>query len=449
MILYLRIFLGLIIAFILAIIINKWATLYITSNLENAADEATFRTIDVIKKNMYMAKESEIPNLLIKTKQELGHPIEVITAAEFNISNIEGEFPDHVLSDLSSVGYAFLYTEYQESIVQVLLNDRKHIVQAGPIPYSSPVTDYQELITFLIFSTISGLMLYFCLRPLITRLQHMEHIAILIGEGKLDARIYDKQKDTIGFVAQSVDNMAGQIQSLLERNNQHVEEQRNLLHAVAHELRNPMARLRFALDMMYNNAETKTVDQKHELYTDVSNALDDLDHMVTEVLGYARMEHGESELKYETLNLPESINDTIKQINNIYSETEFGITPHEDIDPNIEVDIHQFKRALINIMRNAARFSVKDVNIDWGHQHDKFWVAVHDDGAGIPPNKRERIFEPFTRLDSSRSRDSGGSGLGLAIVATISKKHHGTITVDDSHLGGAVFLLTWPDTKPL
>jgi len=75
-------------------------------------------------------------------------------------------------------------------------------------------------------------------------------------------------------------------------------------------------------------------------------------------------------------------------------------------------------------------------------------IQVDDDGPGIPEANRIRIFEPFARLDNSRNRKSGGYGLGLAIVKRIAVAHKGTVTVDDSSLGGARFTLSWPGNRP-
>jgi signal transduction histidine kinase len=75
---------------------------------------------------------------------------------------------------------------------------------------------------------------------------------------------------------------------------------------------------------------------------------------------------------------------------------------------------------------------------------DECCIHVDDDGPGIPPADRQRVFEPFVRLDASRSRMSGGYGLGLAIVSRILEWHDGRIAVTDSQLGGARFSVCWP-----
>ena len=71
-------------------------------------------------------------------------------------------------------------------------------------------------------------------------------------------------------------------------------------------------------------------------------------------------------------------------------------------------------------------------------------LSVDDDGPGVPQHERERIFERFARLDESRSRNTGGTGLGLAIVRELVAEHAGTVTVTDSDLGGASFVVRVP-----
>jgi len=70
-------------------------------------------------------------------------------------------------------------------------------------------------------------------------------------------------------------------------------------------------------------------------------------------------------------------------------------------------------------------------------------LTVDDDGPGVPPADRERIFEPFIRLDESRDRGTGGTGLGLAIVSRVARWHNGTALATDSPLGGARFVVSW------
>jgi signal transduction histidine kinase len=104
----------------------------------------------------------------------------------------------------------------------------------------------------------------------------------------------------------------------------------------------------------------------------------------------------------------------------------------------------RLERVLSNLLDNAARHAEDKVRLTLSNEGGRVRVVVDDDGAGIAPIDRERIFERFTRLDSSRARDRGGAGLGLAVVRSIATRHGGYVWADQSPLGGARFTLELP-----
>jgi signal transduction histidine kinase len=108
----------------------------------------------------------------------------------------------------------------------------------------------------------------------------------------------------------------------------------------------------------------------------------------------------------------------------------------------------QLIRVLDNLLANAQRHAETAVDVTVERDGDEVVVAVADDGPGIAPADRERIFERFVRLDDSRRRDPGGSGLGLAISRDIAHAHNGSLKVEDSPQG-ARFGLRLPLVDPL
>ena len=110
----------------------------------------------------------------------------------------------------------------------------------------------------------------------------------------------------------------------------------------------------------------------------------------------------------------------------------------------IQGDSDALRRVVANLLDNAHRHGGGRVAIELTHHADQYRLTIDDDGEGVPSQYRQRIFERFARLDTSRSRRAGGSGLGLAIVGEIVQEHHGTVTVDDSDLGGARFTIVLP-----
>ena len=134
------------------------------------------------------------------------------------------------------------------------------------------------------------------------------------------------------------------------------------------------------------------------------------------------------------------------RLQSLYHQQEFQIFQAED-EILIQADQRLLERALVNLLRNSARFAKHRIHISIQLTKNDVKIIIDDDGIGIPPGKRERIFEAFTRLDPSRSRDSGGVGLGLAIVKKVVDKHQGEIKVVDSPLGGARFVMQLPLTQ--
>jgi signal transduction histidine kinase len=104
-------------------------------------------------------------------------------------------------------------------------------------------------------------------------------------------------------------------------------------------------------------------------------------------------------------------------------------------------DAHQLARALANLVDNAARYATTAVAIGLDARGDALRVTVDDDGPGVAPADRQRIFERFTRLDDSRARGRGGTGLGLAVVRSIVTRHHGLVWVEERPTGGARFVV--------
>jgi signal transduction histidine kinase len=100
------------------------------------------------------------------------------------------------------------------------------------------------------------------------------------------------------------------------------------------------------------------------------------------------------------------------------------------------------ERALVNVIRNAVRYATSRVavTVETGARTT---INVDDDGPGVPPEERARLFEPFARLETSRDRESGGVGLGLAIVRSIAQWHGGEARISDSPLGGARVSISW------
>lgn len=278
---------------------------------------------------------------------------------------------------------------------------------------------------------------YFIIHPLERKLKKMELAVRNIRGGDLSARAQVQGSDEVSQLAHAFNGMAEHIQRLIDS-------QREMTRAVSHELRTPVARLRFGMEML---ADTDDSDERHERLQLLDQDVDQLNLLIDEILTYAKLEQGTLSLKFE----PVPLGPLLERVG---QETRGLNTPHRiDVvaEPGeAEAESRYLHRILQNLAGNAVRYARSTVRLSGGVKGNSAWVRVEDDGPGIPEKDRSRIFEPFARLDDSRTRASGGYGLGLSIVQRIAFWHGGSVEVTRSaDLGGACFTFRWPARQAL
>ncbi|MFH8561198.1 ATP-binding protein [Streptomyces sp. NPDC017988] len=213
-----------------------------------------------------------------------------------------------------------------------------------------------------------------------------------------------------------------------------VERQRRFVADASHELRSPIASLRTQLE----------VGAAHPELLDVEGAVEDtvrLQGLAADLLLLARLDAGEKP-GGARLDLAAFVREELSQ------RTRDRVDVHTDLK-SVEVagSRGQLARVLGNLLNNAQRHARSRVTVTT--RTDGMWAVleVSDDGSGVPPGERERIFERFVRLDDARTRDEGGAGLGLAIARDVAARHGGTLVVGEAPSGGARFELRLPSPQ--
>jgi len=294
--------------------------------------------------------------------------------------------------------------------------------------------DHAPLVTMVVALFLVVVLTGFVLSwPLVRRLQKLERIADRISAGELEARADVSSKDAIGRLARRFNAMADQVQLLLEK-------QRELIQGVSHELRTPATRIRFGLELL---GRAKNDEERTQRIDAIEEDLDELDQLVEELLLYIKSGNRALRLKRREVDAVEELRDLLGRQGELRSDIECVLQTEQD-EATVVADRQHFRRALRNLIDNALRHARSRVVIDLERGTDELRVAVSDDGPGVATADRERVFEPFSRLDASRSRESGGMGLGLAIVKRILEAHGGTVRVQTADGGGARFETVWP-----
>ncbi len=271
-------------------------------------------------------------------------------------------------------------------------------------------------------------------RPIVRHLRPLEAATARIAAGDLTARTDVYSKDAIGSLARAFNTMAERIQKLLEN-------QRHLVQAVAHELRTPIARMRFGLEMLGGSSpDAGLEDRRASLEADLA----ELDALAEELLVYSRYDSERARLEKVPLDPAAVVRDRFDAFHPVHPTLAMKLTSNLPSDALVNLDLRSLERVVGNLIGNAARYAQQTIEVRIEQDGGNLCVEVHDDGPGIPSGDRQRLLEPFVRLDDSRSRASGGAGLGLAIVQRILQANGGEVRIDESDLGGARIVTTWP-----
>lgn len=283
----------------------------------------------------------------------------------------------------------------------------------------------------LVALTVLGGAMVATLRPLERQLERITAAADAIAGGDLAARAEQARDDEPGRLARSFNAMAARVQTM-------VETRRSLLHGVSHELRTPLARLKFALELLDASHDEQTRRRRiDEMLDDVA----ELEALVAELLSYSELE-GDAPLQLEELDLGPVVEGLTEEAARLRPDVELEFV--ELPVPSLQLDPRMVQRSIGNLVTNAVRYAGGRVLVTLQRQGSEVRVRVEDDGPGVPADDRERIFQPFVRLDAARSRDAGGIGLGLALARRAARAHDGELLVEDSPLGGACFVWTVP-----
>ena len=289
-------------------------------------------------------------------------------------------------------------------------------------------TPLRLIFTVLFYLGILALILLW-LTPLVKHLIDLRETAKAFGQGDLNKRISVGSVSYINDIETEFNHMAHRIQTLVTDN-------KLLSSAVSHDLRTPLARLRFGIDTLAEEADP-LIRGKYQAR--ISHDLTEMEALVETLLNYARMDQSMVTLEKSSIDLAEVMNQCVE-----------SISPKEK-RLNVEINtanttIVGEKRYLLmlvnNLLQNGLRHAKNSVQISVKSIHNKVVLAVEDDGEGIPENEREKVIKPFIR--GRNAQTSQGYGMGLAISKRIVDWHEGSLEISQSKtLGGAKLQITF------
>jgi signal transduction histidine kinase len=228
---------------------------------------------------------------------------------------------------------------------------------------------------------------------------------------------------------------------MLERLEEAGRRQRGFVADAAHELRSPLASMRAQLEVA--GAHPERVDTARLAGGVLADTLR-LGRIVEDLLALARLDERPASVLAGELELGEVAREVAERLPREGAEVVLAL----DGGTRVRGDRHALGRVVQNLLDNAVRHAASRVELSVGAEGGLAVLSVTDDGPGIPPADRERVFERFTRLDDARARDQGGAGLGLAIAREIVRAHGGELTAEGGAEGARLVVRLPAEARP-
>jgi len=285
----------------------------------------------------------------------------------------------------------------------------------------------------ILFYLATLILVVLWLRPLLQRHRLLRQSTKAFGEGDLSSRVETRGLTYIQDIEYSFNNMADRIQQLVEDN-------KMLTSAVSHDLRTPLARLRFGFDTL---SQTSKETSKAVYLKRINNDLKEMESLVESLLRYARLDNVLEGVDKQVIAIQHLLEECVAQ----YYENEIDIRleSHSSSEADSLVvwgGIDHIAMLLNNLLSNALTHARSRLVIYLSVENSCVVIKFCDDGPGIPPESREQVMKPFERGKAVVNGDSG-FGMGLAIAARIAQHHGGGIVIGEcEQLGGALVTVT-------
>ncbi len=309
---------------------------------------------------------------------------------------------------------------------------RKQQVLTLALPATLKTSEEKPLrlfFTVIFYAGILALLLLW-LYPLVNHLIKLKETAIAFGKGDLEQRL---PTDSISYISEieiEFNRMAQQIQTLVSDN-------KLLSSAVSHDLRTPLARLRFGIDVLSENDDLQTREKYQQR---ISQDVDEMESLVETLLDYTKLDQSMIKLEKVPINLETTVKACLKNTGNHSKEIAFQ---HSTKKPIIAASERYLSMLINNIFQNALQYANSHVFLSITARKDHILFSVEDDGEGILENERDQVLKPFVR--GSLAKTNQGYGMGLAISKRIAEWHGGELAILQSNtLGGARIEVTFP-----
>lgn len=306
--------------------------------------------------------------------------------------------------------------------------------------------DEALLMLLLVFSAAISVFFAFLLSNQLARqVYELKQGARALAEGKLDTRVKAGGSHELAELAQTFNQMAGQLEKSFATQREMEQARKELVAAISHDLRTPLASLRLMTEAITDGVtdEKQTAIFLERMRSEVQY----MTGLIEDLFELSQLDAGALKLSLERANLSDLISDTLESLQGQAGKKKQTLAGEIEGElPEFCFDPRKIQRVLNNLVGNAIRYTPEAGKI-WltaRQEGNLVRVSVKDTGDGIAADDLTKIFEPFYRSERSRGREHGGAGLGLAIARGLLEAHGGKISVQSKEGEGSNFTFELP-----
>jgi signal transduction histidine kinase len=319
-------------------------------------------------------------------------------------------------------------------------------VVVTPLLMFSERSDKYILVITLLYFVVISLAFAAIVGVFTTQQIHTLHDGVRrLAAGRFGERVAVQGTDEVADLARTFNALSVQLAASMERERLLESERRDMIAAISHDLRTPLASIRAMVEAINDRVVTDEAEVRRYLHL-IQHESENLARLIEDLFELARIESGSLELRLESVPLTDLVTETVESLRLQAQEKGVDLRSHCDAAVGaLALDGPRMQRVLINLIENAVRHTPSGGAVDVAVEREDGHVrlAVADTGEGIAAEDRPHVFERFYRGDKARSRATGssGAGLGLAISRAIVEAHHGTIDLESTPGEGTRFVV--------
>ncbi|WP_345425135.1 HAMP domain-containing sensor histidine kinase [Halioxenophilus aromaticivorans] len=368
----------------------------------------------------------EMPEILASFKVNYGYKIQLVERSFLSTAQ-QAELNRNgrsITTQLSPFGKRIVSFVYPSRCINLFVTYK---------PLADISSDALYFVFLLVFLVLGiGVAVFFVAWPMIKHTNTMVRAAHAIAKGDLGREVAEDLPQPLDRLAVSINRATRTITRLIT-------EQELLTSSASHEFRTPITRLFLALDIA---KKERNPQQLHAQLCEMERDTEQLEQLVTEFMAYSKFCYQSAELKRSLISPYTLLQEICLRLRPLKPELKISFDCVGDVD--FYGEKKSIERALVNLISNGQKYGKSLVWITVTGDENNVYIMVSDDGSAIPKEYREKVLQPFYRMDNTQSSETSGYGLGLAIVNKIASMHAGRLAIKDNDIGGTTVKLTIP-----